>query len=145
MDEHEALVEGLRERLRDTPFYRWSKIELVDAGSGEAEVAFEAGPEHVNLQGLVHGGMLATLADTAMGLAVRTTLEPGRRHVTVQLGIEFLSPGRQGRIVARGRSVKVGRQLGFAEADVVDGSGRLLARARSTLSVTAEKPSTEKP
>ena len=145
MDEHEALVEGLRERLRDTPFYRWSKIELVDAGPGEAEVAFEAGPEHVNLQGLVHGGMLATLADTAMGLAVRTTLEPGRRHVTVQLGIEFLSPGRQGRIVARGRSVKVGRQLGFAEADVVDGRGRLLARARSTLSVTAEKPSTEKP
>jgi uncharacterized protein (TIGR00369 family) len=140
MDAHEALVEGLRERLRGTPFYRWSGIELVDARPGEADVAFRAGPEHVNLQGLVHGGMLATLADTAMGLAVRTTLEPGRRHVTVQLGIEFLSPGRQGRIVAHGRSVKVGRQLGFAEADIVDDRGRLLARARSTLSVTAEKP-----
>jgi len=139
MDEHEALVEGLRERLRDTPFYRWSGIELVDARPGGADVAFEAGPEHVNLQGLVHGGMLATLADTAMGLAVRTMLEPGRRHVTVQLGIEFLSPGREGRIVARGRIVKVGRQLGFAEADVVDEHGRVLARARSTLSVTAEK------
>jgi len=139
MDEHEALVEGLRERLRDTPFYRWSGIELVDARPGEVDVAFEAGPEHTNLQGLVHGGMLATLADTAMGLAVRTTLEPGRRHVTVQLGIEFLSPGRAGRIVARGRTVKVGRQLGFAEADVVDERGQVLARARSTLSVTAEK------
>ena len=139
MDEHAALVEGLRERLGETAFYRWAGIELVDAGPGTAEVAFEAGPEHVNLQGLVHGGMIATLADTAMGLAVRTVLEPGRRHVTVQLGIEFLSPGRRGRIVARGRTVKVGRQLGFAEADVVDGRGRLLARARSTLSVTAEK------
>jgi uncharacterized protein (TIGR00369 family) len=139
MDEHEALVEGLRIRLRDTAFYRWAGIELVDARPGEAEVAFEAGPEHVNLQGLVHGGMLATLADTAMGLAVRTTLGSGRRHVTVQLGIEFLSPGRRGRIVARGRTVKVGRQLGFAGADVVDERGRLLARARSTLSVTAEK------
>ena len=139
MDERAALVEGLRERLRDTPFYGWLGIELVGARPGEVEVAFEAGPEHVNLQGLVHGGMLATLADTAMGLAVRTTLEPGRRHVTVQLGIEFLSPGRPGRIVARGRSVKVGRQLGFAEADVLDGRGRLLARARSMLSVTAEK------
>jgi len=139
MDEHAALVEGLRERLGEAAFYRWAGIELVDAGPGTAEVAFEAGPEHVNLQGLVHGGMIATLADTAMGLAVRTVLEPGRRHVTVQLGIEFLSPGRRGRIVARGRTVKVGRQLGFAEADVVDGRGRLLARARSTLSVTAEK------
>jgi uncharacterized protein (TIGR00369 family) len=103
------------------------------------EIAFEANPQHLNLQGLVHGGILATLADTAMGLAVRTRLEPGRRHVTVQLGIEFLSPGRPGRITARGRSVKIGTQLGFAEADVMNADGRLLARAHSTLSVTTEK------
>jgi uncharacterized protein (TIGR00369 family) len=88
---------------------------------------------------LVHGGILATLADTAMGLAVRTVLQPGRRHVTVQLGVEFLSPGRPGKILARGRSVKIGSQLGFAEADVTDQGGRLLARARSTLSVTKER------
>ena len=139
MDGHGELIEELRERLQASEFYRWAGIELVGAGSGEAEIAFEAGAQHVNLQGLVHGGMLATLADTAMGLAVRTVLDPSRRHVTVQLGIEFLSPGRPGRIVAHGRSVKVGRQLGFAEADVVDARGRLLALARSTLSVTSEK------
>jgi uncharacterized protein (TIGR00369 family) len=139
MGGHDEQIEELRERLQASEFYRWAGIELVDAGSGEVTIAFEAGPQHVNLQGLVHGGMLATLADTAMGLAVRTVLDPGRRHVTVQLGIEFLSPGRPGRIVAHGRSVKIGRQLGFAEADVVDARGRLLARARSTLSVTSEK------
>ena len=133
------LQEDLRGRLEATPFYRWSGIELVDARLGEADVAFEAGNEHVNVQGLVHGGMLATLADTAMGLAVRTVLDPGRRHVTVHLGVEFLSPGRPGRIVAHGRTVKIGRQLGFAEADVVDARGRLLARARATLSVTTAK------
>ncbi len=139
MDGHDELLDELRERLQASEFYRWAGIELVDAGSGRVEIAFEAGAQHVNLQGLVHGGMIATLADTAMGLAVRTVLENGRRHVTVQLGIEFLSPGRPGRIVAHGRSVKIGRQLGFAEADVVDSRGRLLALARSTLSVTSEK------
>jgi uncharacterized protein (TIGR00369 family) len=139
MDEHEALITNIRERLRGSEFYGWAGIELVDASPGVVEVAFQAGPEHVNLQGLVHGGMLATVADTAMGLAVRTILEPGRRHVTVQLGVEFLSPGRPGRIVARGRSVKIGSQLGFAEADVVDTRDRLLARAHSTLSVTPER------
>jgi uncharacterized protein (TIGR00369 family) len=139
MDEHEALIADIRERLRGSEFYGWAGIELVDASPGVVEVAFQAGPEHVNLQGLVHGGMLATVADTAMGLAVRTILEPGRRHVTVQLGVEFLSPGRPGRIVARGRSVKIGSQLGFAEADVVDTRDRLLARAHSTLSVTTER------
>ena len=139
MAEDNALLTELRERLKDSEFYRWADIELADAGPGRAEVAFEAGPQHVNLQGLVHGGMLATLADTAMGLAVRTVLEPGRRHITVQLGIEFLSPGRPGRILAEGRSLKIGRQLGFAEADVRDAGGRLLARAHATLSVTSPR------
>ena len=139
MDEHETLVAGLRDRLQDTEFYRWAGVELVDASPGRVEIAFEAGPNHFNLQGSVHGGMLATLADTAMGLAVRTVLQPGRRHVTVQLGVEFMSPGRAGRIVALGRSVKIGSQLGFAEADVTGPDGRLLAKAHSTLSVTAEK------
>ena len=140
MDEHEALITSLRDRLQDSEFYRWAGVEVIDASPGVVEVAFEADSQHLNLQGLVHGGILATLADTAMGLAVRTVLEPGRRHVTVQLGIEFLSPGRPGRITARGRSVKIGTQLGFAEADVMNADGRLLARAHSTLSVTTEKP-----
>jgi uncharacterized protein (TIGR00369 family) len=139
MDERQALIDGLRELLRGSGFYRWIGVELVDASAGHVEIGFEAGPEHLNLQGLVHGGILATLADSAMGLAVRTVLEPGRRHVTVQLGIEFLAPGRPGRIVAHGRSVKVGSQIGFAEADVVDPGGRMLARAQSTLSVTKER------
>jgi uncharacterized protein (TIGR00369 family) len=140
MDEHEALITSLRDRLQDSEFYRWAGVEVIDASPGVVEVVFEANSQHLNLQGLVHGGILATLADTAMGLAVRTVLEPGRRHVTVQLGIEFLSPGRPGRITARGRSVKIGTQLGFAEADVMNADGRLLARAHSTLSVTSEEP-----
>jgi len=139
MDEHEALIVGLRDRLQGSEFYRWAGVELIDAFPGQVEIALEAGPQHLNLQGLVHGGILATLADTAMGLAVRTVLQPGRRHVTVQLGVEFLSPGRPGTIVAHGRSVKIGSQLGFAEADVMDPAGRLLAKAHSTLSVTREK------
>ena len=139
MDDRETLITDLRDRLQDSEFYRWAGVEVTDASPGVVEIAFEAGSQHLNLQGLVHGGILATLADTAMGLAVRTALEPGRRHVTVQLGIEFLSPGRTGTITARGRTVKIGTQLGFAEADVISADGRLLARAHSTLSVTTEK------
>jgi len=139
MVEENALLAELKERLHDSDFYRWAGIDLVEASPGRVKVAFEAWPRHVNLQGLVHGGMLATLADTAMGLAVRTVLEPGRRHVTVQLGVEFLSAGKAGLIVAEGRTLKIGRQLGFAEADVKDAGGRLLARAHATLSVTTPR------
>jgi uncharacterized protein (TIGR00369 family) len=139
MDDADTLTVELRDRMAQSAFYGWADIELVHAEPGRVDVALQAGPQHVNIQGLVHGGMLATLADTAMGLAMRTVLEPGRRHVTVQLGVEYLSAGTQGRIVATGRTLKVGRQLGFAEADVRDDGGTLLARAHATISVT--KPS----
>ena len=139
MDPHDdRMVDDLRLRVDEAPFYGWAGISVLSAREGEVEVAMEAGPGHLNIQGLVHGGLLATLADTAMGLAVRTRLEPGSRHVTIQLGVQFLSAGRQGRIFARGRVVRMGRQIAYAEAEVVDDGEKLLARAQSSVAVTAD-------
>jgi uncharacterized protein (TIGR00369 family) len=131
--------EELAERLAATPFYAWAGITLLSSGDGTVELALDVVPHHLNVQGLAHGGMLATLADTAAGLAVRTKLEPGRRHVTVQLSVQYLSPAPTGRVVARGRAVRVGSQIAYAEADIVDENGRELVRATSTLSVTQER------
>jgi uncharacterized protein (TIGR00369 family) len=134
-----ALLAELRRTVGGTAFYAWAGISIVSAAEGAVEVAMEADARHLNIQGLVHGGMLATLADTAMGLAVRTTLEPDSRHVTIQLGVQFLSAGRQGRISARGRVVRSGRQIAHAEAEVVSDTGRILARAQSTVALMAER------
>jgi uncharacterized protein (TIGR00369 family) len=60
----------------------------------------------------------------------------GRRHVTVQLDVHYLAPGRPGRITAVGTTVRVGATIGYAEADVTDERGRLLARATATVAVT---------
>jgi uncharacterized protein (TIGR00369 family) len=139
MDPKNEVLRELRRRVEETAFYDWAGISIVSATKGEVEVAMEADPHHLNIQGLVHGGMLATLADTAMGLAVRTTLEPASRHVTIQLGVQFLSAGRQGQISARGRVVRSGRQIAHAEAEVVNDAGRVLARAQSTVAVMAER------
>jgi uncharacterized protein (TIGR00369 family) len=133
------LARDLRARMAATPFYGWMGLTLLDARPGEVELALDAEPGHLNLQGLVHGGVLATLADTAGGLAIRTKLGPGRRHVTVQLGVQFLSAGTPGRIVALGRAVRVGRQIGYAETEVRDGGGKLLATAQATVAVMAER------
>ena len=131
----QALFDELRERLEAAPFYQWSGVTLVSAEPGQVSVALEAGPQHLNLQGLVHGGLLATLADTAMGLAVRTLLESGRPHVTAQLGIQYLRPAAEGRIIARARVLRAGRLVAHAESDVVDSGENLLAKATATLSV----------
>ncbi|HEY3022031.1 MAG TPA: PaaI family thioesterase, partial [Actinomycetota bacterium] len=94
---------------------------------------------HLNLVGLLHGGLIATLADTATGLAYRTVLEPGTRHVTTHLSVTFLSPGRAGLVTARGKVVKAGRRFGYAESDVVGPDGELLARATATFTVSPER------
>lgn len=132
-------LDDLRQRMAASPFHTWMGMTLVDAREGEVELTLRAEPHHLNLQGLLHGGVLAALADTATGLAVRTKLEAGRRHVTIQLGLQYLSAGGPGTITATGRARRVGRQIAFAEAEIHDATGRLLATAQATLAVMAER------
>jgi uncharacterized protein (TIGR00369 family) len=132
MDDIAALIAG-------SAFHGWMGIELVDAREGEVTIALEAQPHHLNLQGLLHGGILATLADTATGLAVRTKLEPDRRHVTIAMSVHYLSAGAPGTITAIGRTVRVGRQIAHAEAEIRDARGKLLATAQATLAVMTQR------
>jgi uncharacterized protein (TIGR00369 family) len=129
------LTEELRRRLEASPFHAWAGMEVVEASPGRVSVAMDVHEGHVNLQGLVHGGMLAIVADTACGLAIRSAMEPGRLHITTDLDIHYLVPARPGRILGHGTAVRVGRSLAFAEASVEDGDGRLLAKAQSRFSV----------
>jgi len=128
----------VRERVDASLFHRTVGMTLEHVADGEIDLALEVRPEHLNLMGTVHGGVIATLADSATGLAYRTVLEPGTTFTTSQLQVAYLAPGRRGRLVARGRVVKRGRHTGYAEADVVDAEGRLLARATALLAVMAE-------
>jgi uncharacterized protein (TIGR00369 family) len=138
MTEWEGMTRDLRAQLEASPFHAWAGMSVLDARPGEVEIALDAAPHHRNLQGLLHGGMIATLADTAAGIAVRTRLEPGRSHVTVSLTVQYLRPGAPGRLVGRGRALRVGRSLAHATAEVVDAEGRLLATASATIALGAE-------
>src|SRR3954451_785696 len=128
-DELAALVEG-------SPFYRWSGMRVTAAEPGSVTVSLERSEHHANLQGFAHGGVLATLADAAMGLSVRSALEPGRRHVTIELGVHYLRAVRTGTVSATGHAVRIGREVAYAEAAITDERGTDIARASGTYSVT---------
>jgi uncharacterized protein (TIGR00369 family) len=81
---------------------------------------------------LVHGGVLATLADAAIGLALRTKLRPGQNHVTLQLNVHYLSALSEGAILASGTAVKSGGRAGYGEAEIRADDGRLVVRASAT-------------
>jgi uncharacterized protein (TIGR00369 family) len=131
----------LRRLVAGSPFHASMGITVERVTPGEVHLTLVARPDQLNLQGLLHGGVLATLADTAAGLAVRTKLERDRRHVTIGLNVSFLSAASPGEIRARGRAVRVGRQIAYAEADITDANGKLLATAQATMAINADRSS----
>jgi uncharacterized protein (TIGR00369 family) len=132
-------IDDVRERFERSEFHSsWLGLRLERVVPGEVDVSMDVLAHHLNLMGTLHGGMIATLADTATGLALRSTLDEGLTFTTTHLGVTFLAPGRGGRVLARGRLVKGGRRFAYAEADVVDERDRLLARATATFAIMAE-------
>ncbi|HVF07776.1 MAG TPA: PaaI family thioesterase [Actinomycetota bacterium] len=137
---HTEIEVGIRERVAASSFHAAIGITVEHVRDGSVDLRLEAGPDHANLQGTVHGGVLATLADTAAGLAVRSAIPPGSRHVSVNLDVQYLAPARMGTLLATGRVVRLGRRIAFAEADVSDTAGELLARAQVTVAVSRADP-----
>jgi uncharacterized protein (TIGR00369 family) len=131
-----SIEADIRARMDASPFHRGMGLEVEAVRRGEVDLAFSAGAEHANLAGRVHGGVMATLADTAAGLAVRTVIPSGSGHVTVTLDVQFLRSAEPGRLVGHGGVTKAGRRIAFADAEIVNANGDVLARAQLTVAIT---------
>ena len=107
-------------------------FRIVDVDKGRAVFVLDAGPQHANPMGTLHGGILCDIADAAMGIAYASTLEEGESFTTLELKINFFKPIWTARLTATARLVKRGKTVGMTECDVVDEKGSLVARASST-------------
>ncbi|MCY1279448.1 putative esterase [compost metagenome] len=116
------------------PFLQSLGVELVHWAVGEAEFQMPIEARHLNRQGMLHGGLVATLLDAACGYAGLHAAEGEEEvhGVTVMLNIAYLKAARSGRVIARGRVSRSGRSLYFAEASLLSDDGELLATAQGT-------------
>ena len=113
---------------------------IVSVEPGHVVMEMEAGTQHANPMGTLHGGILCDLADAAMGMAYASSLDEGETFTTLELKINFLKPVWNARLRADARVVKRGRTVGMTECDVTDESGSLVARASSTcMALSGEK------
>ncbi|WP_220446047.1 PaaI family thioesterase [Novosphingobium umbonatum] len=126
---------------RQPPLGEKLGIALVEADHGHA--MFEAKPDSsdCNPMGTVHGGFVATIMDSACGIAVHTALRPGFGYTTMELKVSYLRPliANSGTVRAEGRLLSIGRRAAFAEATLYNGKGQLCATASSTLLVFEQK------
>ena len=108
--------------------------DVTEAVSGRVVVTAVPSGAHLNPAGTVHGGLAATLLDSCMGLAIRSTLEKGIVQTTLEFKISLVRPitPETGLIKAEGVVLNCGRRIGTAEGRVTDGKGRLLAHGTTT-------------
>ncbi|HXW90092.1 MAG TPA: PaaI family thioesterase [Terriglobales bacterium] len=124
-----------RAKANDVPVARLVGFKLKEVAEGRATVVLQAGPQHANPMGTLHGGILCDIADAAMGIAFASTLAPGESFTTIELKINFFRPVWQAELKAEGAVLQRGRSVGYVECNITDEQNRLIAKAASTCTV----------
>jgi uncharacterized protein (TIGR00369 family) len=110
-------------------------FRVIEVGEGDVLVTCAPEEAFYNPIGIVHGGLLCTLLDTAMGLSLQTLMPSGASFSTIEVKVNFLKAVRagDGDLAARGRVTKRGSRVTFTEAEVRDPGGSLVGTATSSL------------
>jgi uncharacterized protein (TIGR00369 family) len=109
-------------------------MKIIDVGVGYSLLEMDLANKHMQPFGIVHGGAFASIIDAAAFWAVFYEVEdPDTGLTTVDLKLNYLAPTVSGKLIARGRRIKLGKTLGYADVAVTADNGKLLAHGSSTL------------
>lgn len=108
---------------------------VIAAAPGEVRLGFRCGAAHVQGNGVVNGGIVATMLDLGLAWAALTRLPAERSAATIALNVAFLRPALPGAFTVAGRTVAFGYRTAQSEAQLFDAEGRLIATATSPLAL----------
>jgi uncharacterized protein (TIGR00369 family) len=131
-------IDGLRTgAVPPPPIFTLMNMKLVTVSAGHTVIECQVDESHYNPLGAVQGGYACTVLDAAAGCAVHTTLPAGTGYTSLEIKVNYLRALSltTGPLTATGRVIKPGKRVAFAEAELADSQGRLVATASSTLLV----------
>jgi uncharacterized protein (TIGR00369 family) len=121
------------------PFTAFIGAEMEELREGYARLALVLEERHTNPNGVMHGGVITTLMDSALGVSLSALRgQDARRnpHATVEMNASFLAGARPGdRIVVEGQVLRLGKTVAFGEAEARRGDGELIAKGRLTFAI----------
>lgn len=132
-------IEEIKEKVRVSPFPNHMAMELTEMAFDSATVELELGNIHLQPFGLVHGGVIATLIDTATFWSVFMRIPEDAGLVNIDLKLNYLQPATTGYLSAEGHSIRAGKSICYSEAMVRDDSDQLIAHGTSTLMILPGK------
>ena len=130
-------LEQMQEFMRAIPFNAHLGIEVVAAHEDGMTICCAVRPEMRNGHGVLHGGVIATLADVAVGVALKPRIAP-RTATTIDLKVNYMKPVVDGKLWARCYLVRVGKTLITGRVDLTDDQGKMVAIAIASYMVLAE-------
>jgi len=139
-------IERVNQLINRSPYFELLSMKIVDGGPGFAVLEIDLAQKHLQPFGAVHGGVIASIVDAASFWAVYYQIQSQNTGATtVDLKLNYLAPAVSGKLIAKGRQIKVGKTLGYAEAEVSAESGKILAHGTSTMILLPGKGLTSDP
>jgi acyl-CoA thioesterase len=125
-------LERIERAMAQVPYAQLLGIHVERLSPGEAKLSLPIRHELMQNHGVVHGGAIASIIDSATAFAILTLLEPDERVTTVDLTVNYLRPATKGNLFATARVLRQGRRLIALSAEATDDDETLLATALST-------------
>ena len=133
----QRITELVRQRMKESESTELLGFDVESVHDGRAVFRLDVRPTHKQIHGVVHGGIIAALADTTAAIAAYTAVPLGVELATLELKINYLEPVPGGRVKAEARVLRTGRNFIVTECEIFNETGSLAAKALLTFSAAA--------
>ena len=131
-------VEAVTKVVNQSPYFSLLSMEIRDLQWGTSLLEIQLAEKHLQPFGFVHGGAMASIMDAATFWAVFPQIEKGLGLTTVEIKVNFLAPAQKGKLVARGRCIRLGKTLALGDAEIRNSEGGLVAHGTATMMVVPD-------
>jgi len=131
----EKYLEQVRKVANNSPYYQLLGMKIMEIKEGESKIQmpFKQGLTHPYR--IVHGGAIASLADSSVAMALISLVEPKDRIATIEFKINFFAPVSKGKLEAQAKIIHKGSKTAVGEVEVKNEEGKLVAKVIATYSI----------
>lgn len=128
----QSTLEKLIKRGESSPFYKLLNMKIEEVQENYARLSIEIAEKHIQFLETVHGGVIASLADSAAAWAIYGSSNLKGIPVTVEMKINFLKPIKSGKLIAEARNIHKGSKIFVGDVEVKNGKDILVAKSLVT-------------
>ncbi len=133
--EKQNYLEQVKKVTNNSPYYKLLGMEIMEIREGECKIQMPFKQDLTHPYRIMHGGAIASLADSSVAMALISVVEPRDRFTTIEFKINFFSPVNKGKLEAHGKIIHKGSKTAVGEVEVENEEGKLIAKLIATYNI----------